>query len=279
MLQASVLLLALVLSYPSVAKANPYLYDKQVSPPSDVKPPTTFVYPPINNTVYATNTVSLTINVSIPETEATAKYSLHLRYIRYQTDWKDSFFSVYEYPPGTGLWITDFLYNMTLAEIPEGSHNVTFVTIVDGGYGDGATFCWFNLESNSTIYFVVDLTSPSVSILSNENETCLTSDVPLNFAVNEPVAEISYSLDGKDNVTIAGNTTLTGLSVGVHNVKVFVWDPAGNVGASEIATFSLAEPEPKPFPTTPALIIVVVGVVLAGAGFLLIRKRVRGKTQ
>ena len=160
---------------------------------------------------------------------------------------------------------------MTLAEIPEGSHNVTFVTIIDGGYGDGPTFCWFNLESNSTIYFVVDMTSPSVSILSNENETHRTSDVPLNFAVNEPVAEISYSLDGKDNVTIVGNTTLAGLSVGVHNVTVYAWDSAGNAGVSETITFTIAEQEP--FPVAPVTVASVASITVIGVGLLVYFKK------
>jgi len=40
-----------------------------------------------------------------------------------------------------------------------------------------------------------------------------------------------------------------------------------------------AEPKQEPFPTIPILTIIVAGVVLAGAGFLLYRRRGRGKTQ
>jgi hypothetical protein len=36
---------------------------------------------------------------------------------------------------------------------------------------------------------------------------------------------------------------------------------------------------PEPFPTVPILIIIAVAIVMAGAGFLLCRKGVRGKTQ
>jgi hypothetical protein len=41
----------------------------------------------------------------------------------------------------------------------------------------------------------------------------------------------------KKNVTIAGNTTLTGLSSSVHNLTVYAWDEAGNIGSSETITF------------------------------------------
>jgi len=50
-------------------------------------------------------------------------------------------------------------------------------------------------------------------------------------------------LDGQENVTIAGNTTLVGLSSGVHNVTVYACDDAGNVGSLETLTFTVAKPE------------------------------------
>jgi len=53
----------------------------------------------------------------------------------------------------------------------------------------------------------------------------------LNYTVNEPVSKIFFVLDGQWNVTIAGNTTLAGLSNGVHNVTVYAWDDVGNVGS------------------------------------------------
>jgi hypothetical protein len=228
----------------NLAKANPYLYSEVVSPPRDAKPPIISVDTVKNNTLYSLNRFSLTLNVSIPE--PTAKYHLHLHTIQYQTDWEDNVVGVYEYPPGSGLTITDFSDDLTLKDIPDGSHNVTFVAYVDGGYADGLTWYAFALNSYSTIYFSVDTASPNVSVLSMGNMTFEISDVPLNFSVNEVVAKVSYSLDGLDNVTVAGNTTLAGLPVGVHNVTVYVWDTAGNVGASETVTFTVTEPKPDP---------------------------------
>ena len=116
--------------------------------------------------MYASNSISLTLNVSIPETEAIAKYYLQLGVIWYQTDWNDSDVIVYAYG-GSGSSITDFSGDLTLAEIPDGSHNVTFIARVDGGYPAGLTWYWFELVSSSTVYFSVDTISPSVSILSN----------------------------------------------------------------------------------------------------------------
>jgi hypothetical protein len=53
-------------------------------------------------------------------------------------------------------------------------------------------------------------------------------------------------------MTIAGNTTLTGLSAGAHSVTVYAWDIAGNIGASQTIDFTVAEEQaplpPEPFP-------------------------------
>ncbi|MBN1358035.1 hypothetical protein JW988_04615 [Candidatus Bathyarchaeota archaeon] len=265
---ALLLLVSITSLFVNSAKSNPYLYIKDISPPSDTKPPTISFSPEITNN-YAQNEISLTLNVSIPELKA--KYDLHLRYIRYQTDWEDNFVTAYHYGPGSGLTITDFSDDLTFAEIPEGSHNVTFSACVEGGYGDGITYYAFYLVSSETIYFTVDITAPIVSILSIENRTYETSDIPLNFTINESATQVSYSLDGLDNVTIAGNTTLAGLSAGVHNVTVYAWDIAGHIGASEIITFTTVEPET--FPVVPVAAASVGSIIIVAAALLVYFKK------
>jgi hypothetical protein len=106
-----------------------------------------------------------------------------------------------------------------------------------------------------------------------ENKTYDTSNVPLNFTLNELASQIKYSIDGQDNVTIAGNTTITELSEGAHNVTVYAWDIAGNAGASETIYFSVKMPEP--FPTT-LVATATASVVAIVAGLLIyFRKRTR----
>jgi hypothetical protein len=268
---------ALTALFVNLAKANPYLYSKVVSPPVDVKPPAISVDTTTNNTLYSSNKLSLALNVSIPE--PTAKYSLHLHTIQYQTDWKDRVIRVYTDPTGSGPMITDFSDTLILEDVPDGSHNVTFVASVDGGYAEGLTWYAFAVKSVSSVYFSVDTTSPEISVLSLENMTCEVSDVPLNFTVSEVVIEVSYCLDGQGNVTVAGNTTLSGLPVGVHNVTVYAWDEAGNVGASKTTTFTIAEPEqepepePKLFPTVPVAAASAAVVASVSAGILVYFKK------
>ena len=98
--------------------------------------------------------------------------------------------------------------------------------------------------SSDLIVFTVDTTSPFVSVLSPVNASYESIenllDVTLNFTVNEPVSRLSYSLDGQENVTIAGNTTLVNLPYGEHNVTVYAWDTIGRKGTSETIVFTVS---------------------------------------
>jgi hypothetical protein len=88
---------------------------------------------------------------------------------------------------------------------------------------------------------------------------------------------MGYSLDRQENITITGNTTITGLTNGLHNITVYAKDKFENMGASETIYFNVTQPEPtepKPpeaplFTTTDLTIIAAVAVtVIIGIGFL-----------
>jgi len=70
-------------------------------------------------------------------------------------------------------------------------------------------------------------------------------------------------------------TTLTKLSLEVHNVTVYAWDAVGNVGASETIIFTVAfptpesTPKPESFPTLPIIAASVIAIVIVGAGLLI----------
>lgn len=80
---------------------------------------------------------------------------------------------------------------------------------------------------------------------------------------------MSRSLDGQANVTLTGNTTLTGLSSGLHNVTVCATDALGNTGVSETITFTIAK---EPFPTTYVIAAIMI-VAVAAAGLLFYFKK------
>ena len=114
--------------------------------------------------------------------------------------------------------------------------------------------------------------SPLVHLVSPQNQTYNTTSVDLLFAVNKPAIWIGYSLDGQDNVTVTGNTTLSELSNGLHNVTVYARDELENTGASETISFSVE----VPFPLVPVAAASGASIGVIGVGLLLyFRKRKR----
>jgi len=68
---------------------------------------------------------------------------------------------------------------------------------------------------------------------------------------------------------------LASLSVGVHNVTVYVWDAAGNVGASETITFNIAEPEPESFPVAPFVVASAPSITVVSVALLVYFKKLK----
>jgi hypothetical protein len=99
---------------------------------------------------------------------------------------------------------------------------------------------------------------PAIHVVSPESKTYDASSVSLVFTVNKPVVWIGFSLDGQDNITITGNTTLAGLTNGLHNVTVYAKDELENTGVSETITFSVE----TPFPTT--LVVAATAIAITG---------------
>jgi hypothetical protein len=147
-------------------------------------------------------------------------------------------------------------------------------------------FLGYYTFSSEPVYFtvhmpvpVVDTSPPNVSVLSPLSGTYLPSEVRLNLTVDESVSWVGYLLDGGENVTVTGNLTLPELSVGQHMLRVYANDTAGNVGVSEIVTFSIAEPEKETFPTVPVAVASGTSIAAVVAGILLyVRKLRRGQT-
>jgi len=95
-------------------------------------------------------------------------------------------------------------------------------------------------EANAsfTVYSNVSPSSSTISVLSPENKTYNTADIPLTFTINE-VSGITYSVDEQTNVTTTGNTNITGLSDGTHDILVHANDAAGNMVASDTVCFTV----------------------------------------
>lgn len=121
--------------------------------------------------------------------------------------------------------------------------------------------------------YVLETTPPRISLLSPLNQTYNESNVTLAFSVDKLVNWVGYSLDGQETATAIGNTTLSGLSNGLHNVTVYAKDEFENTGTSETVYFSVNVPEP--FPTLPVLAASVAALVVVAGLLVYFKKRKR----
>jgi hypothetical protein len=97
-----------------------------------------------------------------------------------------------------------------------------------------------------------DSATPEFLVLSPENKTYNTTDIQLSFAVDDLASQIKYVLDEQENMAVAGNTTLTGLTNGVHNITVYACDTEGNIRTSKTIIFQIAKPNPTQTPLNPS---------------------------
>ena len=192
----------------------------------------------------------------------------------------------------------NYVYSSNLTELKNGCHSLYVVAYVSYKTSEKYSM-WIpdpsdGSASSNVVYFQVDATPPSISILSAQNKNYGMADIAVNFTVNEQVSWLGYSVDGKTNITATWDATLTHtwgvdnyrltlpkLPEGLHTLTVYANDTYGNMGASETLHFSVAE-ETKPqqsvsFPAS--LVTIAVGAVLAATfglmGYFLRSKRKR----
>jgi len=200
---------------------------------TDNTAPEILIISPENDSCYTTN-VPLSFTVNEPSS-----------WMRYRLD---------------GNVVVEVEGNSTLLGLPAGSHTVTVY----------ATDAACNTGVSEIIYFTVDDTAPVFSVFAPENITYNSAEIQLNFTVSEQVSWIGYSLDSQPKVQIAGNTTLTGLSNGAHNLTVYAQDVAGNMGVSKTVYFRVE----IPFPITPVAVASAATIAVVGVALLVyFRKR------
>lgn len=113
-------------------------------------------------------------------------------------------------------------------------------------FGGDSYFVYENGTGSTTITGTYEITPPVVVILSPQNMTYTNSSVSLNFTIDDysDISWTGYGLDNQANVTITGNTTLSGLIFGSHNIIVYSNDTYGNTGSSDKVYFTITEPTP-----------------------------------
>ena len=249
--------------------ANPYSFRGFVPPDQETYPPVITIVLPTNNTVYNTSRLSLRFNVTAPQSRTTS--STGVDNVAYKADWRNEAIDILQGDQGEPS------FDLLLFNLPEGKHNIIIEARGIGTYmnEEELSYTLFFISSTATVSFAMDYTAPTVSVLSLANETYDFSDFLLCFTVNEPISQIAYNLDGKENNTVSGNTTLTGLANGDHNLTIYVEDDAGNVGKSDTISFTVAVPEsvPEAFPLVLVAAVAVVSISALTYGLLIYFKK------
>lgn len=178
-----------------------------------------------------------------------------------------------------GRWGSEFRVTSILDNLAEGNHTLKV-------YSQDAA----GKEMSSSVEFTINTQYryPEVLILSPQNKTYTTTEVPLTWACDEQKIVADYTLDLwsqaplyayftlSGNASLPGNTTLTGLSNGTHTLTVNVITERGSASKTVHFTVSLeTQLQPEPFPTVPVAAASVTAAVVVVAGLLLLLRKHR----
>lgn len=151
--------------------------------------------------------------------------------------------------------------NVTISEptrltgLSQGSHRITLYANDSAG----------NMGVSNTVYFSIDSQPPLLTIINPANKSYDSTDIPLQFTVDDVNASLSYSLDGQPAVSIIGNMTLVALSNGGHKITVYAADAMGNMAEATVY-FEVA-----PFPWLLVIGASTVAVIMGAAGYITFR--------
>ncbi len=188
-----------------------------------------------NDTAGNLNSTNIWFNVDVSELVATEEAPINGSH--HKTSW--TYFNVTtnkaattcNYTLDSGSFVsmtndTPLHWSVNVSSLSEGSHDVSY-SCAD------AT----NTSTTDKVYFTIDLTNPTLTVISPTNKTYNSNSVALNYTAHDTNAiTCSYSLNGAAYTDLAScaNTTLSSLAEGSQNVTVKVVDQAGNENASTI---------------------------------------------
>jgi N-acetylneuraminic acid mutarotase len=124
-----------------------------------------------------------------------------------------------------------------------------------------------NMGTSQRVYFSIDNTAPNITLLMPLEETYSAADVPLTLFIDEPIAQLSYSLDDQPPISITGNITLPALPDGNHKIVVQAVDELGNSGISDEVSFVIST-----FPTFWVATAITSSIIILASGYLFIKR-------
>jgi len=188
-------------------------------------------------------------------------------------------FIMQSYDPKTDTWTNDTM--------PNGRYSVSIAVVDDllyvvGGFTEA--FRTDKFELNPTITFSslnqqykpigYGTVPPKISIISPpENANYSSGNVTLTYTTDKSLTGQGYSLDGQEITAINGNTTLSDIPSGPHNITIFAADTSGNNATSQTITFSIVQPQKQAANSTAIVSGVSVAIVGMGAFFYLKKRK------
>jgi hypothetical protein len=258
-----------------VAKADPIIDMGIVPPKPSTTPPEIAISNPQNSTTQKTSSVLVAFTIAPPRGPSLSHCNLITVY--YSASWWGGVVHVFQDQPHR--YILEFSDSFEVKDVPQGVNSIVVTAVYYGDYypyTTSRTYAEFTISGSSTVTFAVDLFPLRIGIQSPYPQAYATSDVALTFTTSEETSRLQYCLDDKGNVTITGNTTLSGLTAGSHNVTVYGWDKFGNPGASETISFTVTQAEPSSIVAISVAVIASAAAVSFGLVAYFLRRKKKG---
>jgi hypothetical protein len=153
--------------------------------------------------------------------------------------------------------VKTFTSEVELTGLSQGAHSVKMYANDSSG----------NMGFSDTVYFSIDTVAPHVTIVSPANQSYGSTDLQLQYIVDDANATLAYSLDGQASIAMIGNLTLVALSNGGHYITVYAIDSLGN--ASEDTVYF----EVAPFPWLLLIAVLVIVIIVVAGGYLFFKRK------
>jgi len=135
---------------------------------------------------------------------------------------------------------------------PDGTLKWEYSLITEGSIPAIASDGTIYVANGGTLWAFSDLTPPSVTIISPQNTSYVTSSIQINVSASDPsgIAEVKAEVDGTTNITLTYQNgyyvgLATGLTEGSHWIRIYAKDNFGNVNSSQIVYFTVDLTQPS----------------------------------
>jgi hypothetical protein len=179
---ATIIILAFLISLVAgmhvveVTKADPFWIFKHIDPIPGTIPPTITIFSPQNNTVYSSDTITVSFKVSKPQLTT---WESSINEIEYTVDCRQTIqlFSIYNQEVNNNNGIPEFNTTFTLPSLSTGDHSLTVKA--SGTVLNTNPLEVFFINSSSTTFFTVG-TQPTLQPSPTPSSHSIASDYWLN---------------------------------------------------------------------------------------------------